>query len=81
MDHPGHPVLVDQLAGMIQEAKHPIILSGRGVLRSGAAASIEALAVLVVVEPPQACQNTSCPRACTESAGGAASCSLVRVAR
>jgi thiamine pyrophosphate-dependent acetolactate synthase large subunit-like protein len=38
------PVLVDKLADMIVEAKRPIILAGRGVLRSGAAAALEALA-------------------------------------
>src|SRR5215212_3286934 len=38
------PVLVDKLAAMITESKRPIILAGRGVLRSGAAAAIEALA-------------------------------------
>ena len=38
------PVLVDKLAAMIKAAKHPIILAGRGVLRSGAAPSMEALA-------------------------------------
>src|SRR5688572_20361004 len=38
------PVLVDQLATMIAESKRPIILAGRGVLRSGAAQSLEALA-------------------------------------
>ncbi len=38
------PLLVDRLAAMIKEAKRPIILAGRGVLHSGAAPSIEALA-------------------------------------
>src|SRR5215212_10208470 len=38
------PVLVDQLATMIGESRRPIILAGRGVLRSGAAPALEALA-------------------------------------
>jgi thiamine pyrophosphate-dependent acetolactate synthase large subunit-like protein len=38
------PVLVDQLAAMIAEAKRPIILAGRGVIRSGAALALETLA-------------------------------------
>lgn len=38
------PVLVDKLAAIITEAKHPIILAGRGCIRSGAAPSLEALA-------------------------------------
>ncbi|MEA3157316.1 MAG: acetolactate synthase large subunit [Betaproteobacteria bacterium] len=38
------PVLVDKLATMIAESKRPIILGGRGVLRSGAAEALEALA-------------------------------------
>ncbi len=38
------PVLVDKLAAMIAEAKRPIILAGRGCIRSGAAPSLEALA-------------------------------------
>jgi thiamine pyrophosphate-dependent acetolactate synthase large subunit-like protein len=38
------PMLVEQLAAMIVEAKRPIILAGRGVVRSGAAPAVEALA-------------------------------------
>jgi thiamine pyrophosphate-dependent acetolactate synthase large subunit-like protein len=38
------PVLVDRLAALIAEAKRPIILGGRGVLRSGAGPALEALA-------------------------------------
>src|SRR6185503_20098745 len=38
------PVLVDKLATMIAESRRPIILAGRGVLRSGAAQALEALA-------------------------------------
>ena len=38
------PALVDKLAAMIAESKRPIILAGRGVLRSGAAPALEALA-------------------------------------
>ena len=38
------PVLVDKLAGMIAEAKRPIILAGRGCVRSGAGPALEALA-------------------------------------
>src|SRR5215213_7909757 len=38
------PALVDQLAAMIAEAKRPIILAGRGVIRSGAGPALEALA-------------------------------------
>jgi thiamine pyrophosphate-dependent acetolactate synthase large subunit-like protein len=37
------PVLVDRLAAMITEAKRPIILAGRGVVRSGAGPVLEAL--------------------------------------
>ena len=38
------PVLIDQLAAMIAESKQPIIIAGRGCVRSGAAPAIEALA-------------------------------------
>ena len=38
------PSLVDKLATMVEESKRPIILAGRGVVRSGAAAALEALA-------------------------------------
>jgi thiamine pyrophosphate-dependent acetolactate synthase large subunit-like protein len=38
------PTLVDRLAAMIAESGHPIILAGRGVLRSGAGSTLEALA-------------------------------------
>ncbi|HYC47990.1 MAG TPA: thiamine pyrophosphate-binding protein [Burkholderiales bacterium] len=38
------PVLVEQLADLIAESKHPIILGGRGCIRSGAAPALEALA-------------------------------------
>ena len=38
------PVLVDKLAGMITEAKRPIIIAGRGCVRSGAGPALEALA-------------------------------------
>jgi len=38
------PVLVDRLAAMIMESSRPIILAGRGVVRSGAGAALEALA-------------------------------------
>jgi thiamine pyrophosphate-dependent acetolactate synthase large subunit-like protein len=38
------PALVDQLVSMIAEAKRPIILAGRGCIRSGAAPALEALA-------------------------------------
>ena len=38
------PALVDKLATLIEESKRPIILAGRGVLRSGATAALEALA-------------------------------------
>jgi thiamine pyrophosphate-dependent acetolactate synthase large subunit-like protein len=38
------PALVDQLVAMIAEAKRPIILAGRGCVRSGAAPALEALA-------------------------------------
>ena len=38
------PALVDQLVEMIVEAKRPIILAGRGCVRSGAAPALEALA-------------------------------------
>ena len=38
------PALVEKLAAMIMEAQRPIILAGRGVLRSGAGPSLEALA-------------------------------------
>jgi acetolactate synthase-1/2/3 large subunit len=38
------PVLVDKLAAMIMEARRPIILGGRGVVRSGAGPALEALA-------------------------------------
>ena len=38
------PVLVDKLATMIQESSRPIILAGRGVLRSEAGPALEALA-------------------------------------
>src|SRR5436853_381070 len=38
------PVLVDKLAGMIAESRRPIILGGRGVVRSGARPALEALA-------------------------------------
>jgi thiamine pyrophosphate-dependent acetolactate synthase large subunit-like protein len=38
------PALVDELASMIAEAKRPILLGGRGCVRSGAAPAIEALA-------------------------------------
>jgi acetolactate synthase-1/2/3 large subunit len=38
------PMLVDQLAAMIAESERPIIIGGRGVLRSAAAAALEALA-------------------------------------
>jgi thiamine pyrophosphate-dependent acetolactate synthase large subunit-like protein len=38
------PALVDQLVSMIGEAKRPIILAGRGCVRSGAAPALEALA-------------------------------------
>ena len=38
------PALVDQLVSMIAEAKRPIILAGRGCVRSGAAPALEALA-------------------------------------
>jgi len=37
-------LLVDKLAGMIMEAKRPIIIAGRGVVRSGAGPAMEALA-------------------------------------
>jgi len=38
------PALVDKLAVMIMEASRPIILAGRGVVRSGAGPTLEALA-------------------------------------
>ena len=38
------PALVDQLVSMIREAKRPIILAGRGCVRSGAGPALEALA-------------------------------------
>lgn len=38
------PVLVDKLVTMIMESKRPIILGGRGVVRSGAGAALENLA-------------------------------------
>ena len=38
------PALVDKLATMIEESKRPIILAGRGVVRSGATSALEALA-------------------------------------
>src|SRR5687768_9657806 len=38
------PELVDKLAAMIAESRRPIIIAGRGVVRSGAAAALEALA-------------------------------------
>ena len=38
------PVLVDKLAAMIAEAQRPIILAGRGCVRSGAGPALEALA-------------------------------------
>jgi thiamine pyrophosphate-dependent acetolactate synthase large subunit-like protein len=38
------PVLVDKLAAMIMASSRPIILAGRGVVRSGAGPSLEALA-------------------------------------
>jgi len=38
------PDLVDRLAAMIAESSHPILLAGRGVLRSGAGPTLEALA-------------------------------------
>ena len=38
------PVLVDKLAAMIMESSRPIILAGRGVVRSGAGPALEALA-------------------------------------
>jgi thiamine pyrophosphate-dependent acetolactate synthase large subunit-like protein len=38
------PVLVEKLAALIMESSRPIILAGRGVLRSGAGPSLEALA-------------------------------------
>ena len=38
------PALVDQLVSMIVEAKRPIILGGRGCIRSGAGPALEALA-------------------------------------
>jgi thiamine pyrophosphate-dependent acetolactate synthase large subunit-like protein len=38
------PTLVDRLAAMIAQSSHPIILAGRGVLRSGAGSTLEALA-------------------------------------
>ncbi len=38
------PALVDQLVDLIMAAKRPIILGGRGVIRSGAGPALEALA-------------------------------------
>ena len=38
------PALVDELASLIVEAKRPIILAGRGCVRSGAGPALEALA-------------------------------------
>jgi thiamine pyrophosphate-dependent acetolactate synthase large subunit-like protein len=38
------PVLVDEIAAMIVESKRPIIIAGRGCVRSGAGPAIEALA-------------------------------------
>ena len=38
------PALVDKLATMIAEAQRPIIIGGRGVVRSGAGPALEALA-------------------------------------
>lgn len=38
------PMLVDQVAAMIAESKRPIIIAGRGCVRSGAGPAIEALA-------------------------------------
>ena len=38
------PALVERLVAMIVEAKRPIVLGGRGVLRSGAGPALEALA-------------------------------------
>ena len=38
------PALVDKLAALIMESSRPIILGGRGVLRSGAGPALEALA-------------------------------------
>jgi thiamine pyrophosphate-dependent acetolactate synthase large subunit-like protein len=38
------PVLVDKLTAMVMESSRPIILAGRGVVRSGAASALEALA-------------------------------------
>src|SRR6185436_14041531 len=38
------PALVDKLAAMIMESSRPIVLGGRGVLRSGAGPALEALA-------------------------------------
>ena len=38
------PVLVDKLAGMIAESRRPIILAGRGCVRSGAGSALEKLA-------------------------------------
>jgi thiamine pyrophosphate-dependent acetolactate synthase large subunit-like protein len=38
------PVLVDKLAGMIAESRRPIILAGRGCVRSGAGPALEKLA-------------------------------------
>ncbi|MCC6532497.1 MAG: thiamine pyrophosphate-binding protein [Burkholderiales bacterium] len=38
------PALVDKLAAMIMESSRPIILAGRGVVRSGAGPALEALA-------------------------------------
>ncbi len=38
------PALVERLVGMIEEAERPILLAGRGAVRSGARAALEALA-------------------------------------
>jgi acetolactate synthase I/II/III large subunit len=38
------PVIVDRVIDMIAEAEKPIVLAGRGVIRSGAAPALEALA-------------------------------------
>lgn len=38
------PVIVDEIADMIAAAKHPVILAGRGAIRSGAGDALRALA-------------------------------------
>jgi acetolactate synthase-1/2/3 large subunit len=38
------PVLVDEMAAMIAEAEHPVVMGGRGATWSGAKAALEALA-------------------------------------